>query len=1227
MLKEKKFVLWFDEIDLGDVLLVGGKNASLGEMYRELRRKGIRVPNGFAVTTYAYKKTLEYSGVAAELRKLFKNVDIKNVEKLSEIGRKARDLILHCDFPTEIRKDIALAYSKLCKLYKAREVDVAVRSSATSEDLPTLSFAGQQETFLNIRGLHELFDAIKKCFASLFTNRAIAYREENKISHEKIAISVGVQKMVRSDLASAGVAFTLDTETGFRDVVFITASYGLGEAVVAGQVNPDEYYVFKPTLVQGYRPIIRKRLGDKFFKIIYSEEGTKQTTRRADVPSEERKKFCLSDEEILQLAKWCVAIEEHYSKKYKKPTPMDIEWAKDGIENKLYIVQARPETVQAVKPVDVYEEYYLKRKGKVIVEGLSVGAKIASGKAHIIKDIKFASKFKPGEVLVTEMTDPDWVPIMRMASAIVTDRGGRTCFAGETKVLTNKGFISMEELYEYFNLNKDEEELFILSLNSKTLKTEWKKIRSLAKNKLNAIRISISQTGRAFDNTIDVTPDHKFYTFDNAILIKKEIFDILNKNEFVAIADKINDFSIAPINYKLAYLLGALTTDGNIYLKKGKNKFRGGAITFTQKSTNEKALFISKVKDYFEEIFGKKFIEREKYTQYCANGRVIIGSATDYRCYGLIAALKLNLLIQKLPKLALEFDRFASLNFLAGVIDGDGTFYNGRIKIYVSKINLLEAVVLACLKLGIVPQITKNRSIYNVQIVEKIDEILNYTFRVKGVSKKRIFDSKLFSAKQILSNCIDKVDYKGKIKPHVEKNLLISKRKLEFILKNKNLRKEIKENLLKIISSNLRMYRVRKIKDLGEIDVYDVEVEANDELNHNFIVFSKRYTPLIVSNSHAAIVSRELGVACVVGTKAATKKIQTGQNVTVSCAEGDIGKVYFGLLPYGKRVVKLKEIPKTKTKIYMNVGNPEEAFELSFLPNDGVGLAREEFIVSNYIKIHPLALIHFETIKDEEIKKQIEEITFGYADKKQFYIDKLAEGIALIAAAFWPKSVILRLVDFKTNEYANLIGGTAFEPKEENPMIGWRGAARYYSKNYEQGFALECEAIKKVRNQFGLKNLKLMIPMCRTVEEGKKVLELLEKYGLKRGRDGLEVYAMAELPSNFLLAEEFCKLFDGFSIGSNDLTQMIFGIDRDNELVAYLYDERSEAVKKLIKELIETAKKFGKKVSICGDAPSTHPEFNKFLIECGINSISLSPDVVIKNRILISEFEKSLEKK
>ncbi len=799
MEKDKQLILWFDQISIDDVQLVGGKNASLGEMYRTLTPKGVNIPNGFAVTALAYRSFLDKSGVTEKIKQILSDLNTSDIKNLVARGKNVRETILQAELPEELKNCIIEAYGHLCLQY-GKDCDVAVRSSATAEDLPDASFAGQQETYLNIRGGKDLIDACKRCFASLFTNRAISYRVDKGFDHFKIALSIGVEKMVRSDKACSGVMFSIDTESGFKDVIFINGAYGLGENIVQGAVNPDEYHIFKPTLRQGKKPILSKALGDKKIKMIYTKDQKKHTKNVA-VPENERRKFCLSDDEIMILANWACIIEEHYSEKRRQYTPMDMEWAKDGVNNKLFIVQARPETVQSQRNRNFLEEYLLKEKGAIIAKGHSVGEKIGQGEAHVIKDVKQIGNFTKGQVLVTDMTDPDWEPIMKIASAIVTNRGGRTC--------------------------------------------------------------------------------------------------------------------------------------------------------------------------------------------------------------------------------------------------------------------------------------------------------------------------------------------------------------------------------------------------------------------------------------HAAIISRELGIPCVVGTNNGTEVLKNHEKITVSCAEGEEGFVYKGLLKFEIKKTDLQQIPKPKTKIMMNVGNPEQAFELSFIPNEGVGLAREEFIINEYIKIHPKALIHFSKLKDKQAKKQIEQLTFGYTNKSDYFVDKLSQGVSIIAAAFYPKPVILRFSDFKSNEYRNLIGGKEFEPTEDNPMIGWRGASRYYDKNYKDCFALECKAIKQVREEMGLTNLIVMIPFCRTVEEGKQVLAEMDTNGLKRGENGLQVYVMCEIPSNVILADKFSEIFDGFSIGSNDLTQLTLGLDRDSELVSRIYDERNEAVKRLISQVIRVAKEKGKKIGICGEAASI-PEFARFLVECGIDSVSTVPDASIKTRIAVFDEEKKL---
>lgn len=819
--RDQVFILWFDQVKKDDVHLVGGKNANLGEMYQNLTGaesklfpgEKISVPYGFAVTAAAYAHFIKENNLDQKIKDQLEDLNTHDIKQLEEKGHKVRQIILEASFPKDLETEIKSAFAELGKKLKLSpdDLDVAVRSSATAEDLPDASFAGQQESYLNVRGDHELLEAIKKAFASLFTNRAISYRVDQKFDHFQVKLSVAVQKMARSDRGASGVIFTIDTESGFKDLVLINASWGLGEFVVKGVVTPDEFKVFKPTLKKGFKSIISKRLGSKEKKLIYASEGTEPTKEMA-VAEADRHSFTLNDEQILKLAKWAVIIEDHYQR------PMDIEWAYDGVQKELFVVQARPETVQARKDGNTLEEFAMQEKGTVLCQGAAVGAKIGQGKAHYIKDATQLSDFKKGEVLVTEITDPDWEPIMKIASAIVTDSGGRT--------------------------------------------------------------------------------------------------------------------------------------------------------------------------------------------------------------------------------------------------------------------------------------------------------------------------------------------------------------------------------------------------------------------------------------SHAAIVSRELGIPAVVGTGNATKVLKTGQEITVSCAEGEVGKIYEGLLKFQINRTDLTDFKQPKTDIKMIAADPELAFSHCFTPNRGVGLARVEFVISNFIKIHPKALIDYNKLTDEKVKKQIDELTVGYDDKVQYYLDKFSYGVAQLASAFYPFDVLLRFSDFKSNEYANLIGGKLYEPIEENPMIGWRGASRYYDPNFQDAFALECKAVKKVREEMGLWNLSVMIPFCRTPEEGKKVVEEINKNGLtsritpevrKKKKNGdlveaMEIWVMAEIPSNILQVDEFAEIFDGFSIGSNDLTQLTLGLDRDNKTIAPIGNERNKSVHKLIEMLIKEAHARGLKVGICGQGPSDFPDFGEFLVRLGIDSISINPDTVLKATIKIKEVEDKIGK-
>ncbi len=796
-----QFIKFFNEIENTDVAIVGGKNASLGEMYQKLTPLGINIPNGFAITAGAYFYLLEKGGIKEKIKELLSDVDAIDIGALQSRAKAVRELIYGTPLPKELLDEILSAYRTLSNEYNSNAADVAVRSSATAEDLPDASFAGQQDTYLNIVGEASLIQHIKLCFASLFTARAISYRQSRNFSHFDVGLSVCIQKMVRSDKASSGVMFTIDTESGFEDVVLITSSWGLGENVVGGLVNPDEFYVYKPKLLEGKDAIIKRKLGSKLKKMIYAHSNSDKSTVNVDTPPSKRAIFSISDEEVKELARQAVIIEEHYSKEAGRHQPMDIEWAKDGIDNKLYIVQARPETVQSQKQDSSYERYILDKEApkKVLTKGIAIGNKIGSGKVRVIHSLAEINAFKEGDVLVTEITDPDWEPAMKIASAVITNRGGKTC--------------------------------------------------------------------------------------------------------------------------------------------------------------------------------------------------------------------------------------------------------------------------------------------------------------------------------------------------------------------------------------------------------------------------------------HAAIVAREIGVPAIVGCHDATEVLSNDMVVTTDCSQGDTGYVYEGEVPYKVEKIEMNTAKELKTKIYVNIGNPTRAFSFSRLPVEGVGLARMEFIINNYIKVHPLALKSLYYGQEVSQKEEILQITDAYEDPKDFFVKKISEGVGMIAAAFYPRPVIVRTSDFKSNEYKKMIGAQGFEPDEENPMIGYRGASRYYSEHYKEAFLWECEALKYARDEMGLDNIKLMIPFVRTPEEGQKVIDLMQEAGLKQGENSLEIYAMCEIPSNVILADEYLKIFDGYSIGSNDLTQLTLGVDRDSDLVSHIFDERHPVMKKQFSSVISSCKKAGKYVGICGQAPSDYPEVAEFLVKEGINSISLNADSVIKTRAQIEKME------
>jgi pyruvate, water dikinase len=790
-----RYVRFFEEFGIDDVPLVGGKNASLGEMFQKLSGQGVRVPHGFAITAEAYRYMLDKAGAWDRLHAELDELDPADVAALARKAKRAREIVYGAGLPDDLAAEILDAYRTLQQEY-GEEVSLAVRSSATAEDLPTASFAGQQDSYLNIKGEQSLLDTCRRCFASLFTDRAIHYRIDQGFDHFKVSLSIGVMKMVRSDIASSGVMFSIDTESGFRDAVFVTGAYGLGENVVQGAVDPDEFYVHKPTYLAGHRAVLRRLVGDKAVKMILVDGETKNTTRNIPTPKADRARFCLTDEDVLELAGYACTIEQHYGR------PMDMEWAKDGLDGKLYIVQARPETVASQRSATALETYVLERRGEILAEGRSVGERIASGAVKRIENLTHLAEFKPGQVLVADTTTPDWEPVMKTAAAIVTNRGGRTC--------------------------------------------------------------------------------------------------------------------------------------------------------------------------------------------------------------------------------------------------------------------------------------------------------------------------------------------------------------------------------------------------------------------------------------HASIIARELGIPAVVGTGDATTSVPDGAVVTVSCAEGESGRVYRGQMGFHVDRTELADLARPHTQVMINLGNPDLAFKTSFLPNDGVGLARMEFIISEYIRVHPLALLHPEKVDDPESRREIERLTHGYVDGSAFFVERLSEGIGTIAAAFWPKPVVVRMSDFKTNEYASLLGGRGFEPSESNPMLGFRGASRYAHPAYAEGFALECRAMRRVREEMGLTNVILMLPFVRRVAEADLVLKTMADLGLRRGENGLKVYAMCEIPNNVILIDKFAKRFDGFSIGSNDLTQLTLGVDRDSEIVAFDYDERDEGVKEMIRLAVEGCRRNGIHSGLCGQAPSDYPDMAEFLVRVGIESMSLNPDTVVKTTRQVLALERQL---
>ncbi|APV52103.1 phosphoenolpyruvate synthase [Betaproteobacteria bacterium GR16-43] len=1179
-------VLPLEKLRMTDVASVGGKNASLGELISQLAATGVRVPGGFATTARAFEEFLDHNQLKALIDAALDGLDVEDVQALAKTGAKVRAMVEAAVLPPALVKAIHDEYARVS--HGTPDASFAVRSSATAEDLPDASFAGQQETYLNIRGIENVLEAVKRVFASLYNDRAIAYRVHKNFKHEDVAISAGVQRMVRSDLGAAGVMFTMDTESGFREVVFITASYGLGETVVQGSVNPDEFYVSKKCLADGKPAVLRRTLGSKAIKLVFTADPKPgASVEEKQVAPGDRDRFSLSDSEVEELARYAMAIERHYAR------PMDIEWGRDGSDGKLYILQARPETVKSQETAKrTLTRYRLGKKGDVLAEGRAIGSKIGQGKVRVIVDVSEIARVQDGDILVTDMTDPNWEPVMKRASAIVTNRGGRTCFSGDTRLLTNVGFMTFSELAE-----RGHEGLSVPSLNRTTLKIEWKPVLAVMKRVAGMIRVGISQTGRTKGNDLKLTPDHKMLALAGGELVDREMQDILARQECVLLAQQLPQLSAStPKEHSLAYLLGGLMTDGHVYLSATH-----GEVTFIQKPEVAKLNFIARMNEALQANYGKAFkASAKKVSSGFIRGKQVVGSANAYRCYSKAIATAVRDEQDSIVTTLLKSDVEVACHFLAGVIDGDGSYREGRVHVYVSGGDMLEAVMVACFRIGIVPVVCVNRSIYNVQIVEKLDLLGRYTSRIHCRDERGI-GSRFFNTRELLPDTVN-----SDVNNRVRKNLLIDAAGLRGHLPAVT-DDRLKGRIEHLLASDVRQARVALEETLEEADVYNITVADN----HNYIVFTERYTPVLANNCHAAIIARELGVPAVVGCEDATEHLKEGTEVTVSCAEGDTGFIYAGKVPFEVIEVQLDKMPKIPVKIAMNVGNPQLAFDFSQLPNEGVGLARLEFIISNTIGIHPKACLEYDRLQPE-LKAQVAKQSRGYASPTRFYVDKIVEGVATIAAAFWPKKVIVRMSDFKSNEYRNLIGGAKYEPNEENPMLGFRGASRYIAPSFRECFKLECEAMKRVRDEMGLTNVEIMIPFVRTLKESEQVHAILRDFGLERGRNGLRVVMMCEIPSNAILADEFLKHYDGFSIGSNDMTQLTLALDRDSGLVMEGFDERDAAVKAMLHLAIQACRKAKKYVGICGQGPSDYPDLAEWLMSEGIESMSLNPDTVVE---------------
>ena len=1174
-----KFIAWLKDLSKESISVAGGKGANLAEMFNA----GFPIPPAFIVTAQCYRYFIEKTGIKEKIFSLLKDLNVEDTDKLQAVAKQIQQLIESTPVPDEIKEAVKEAYETVCipkrtkeaqHLIKPPECFVAVRSSATAEDLPKASFAGQQATFLNISGPDAVINAVRKCWASLFTARAIYYRIKNKFPHEKVLIAVVVQRMVQSD--KSGVAFSINPATNNPNEIVIEAAFGLGEAVVSGRVTPDLYIVDKQTL-----KIKKIEIHEQKIKIVYDPEK-KQNVEKTLTPEEEKQQV-LTDKEIVELARIIRKIEQHYG------YAQDIEWAIE--KGNIYIVQSRP--VTTFKPKEAEPPIEAAPEGEIILKGETASAGMATGPVKIVLSMQDLDKVQKGDILVTTMTTPDMVPAMQRAAAIITDEGGLTCMSRDTKILTPKGFITMAEAYSLLASGKP---LTVLSFNPKTLKTEWKKALRPIKRKAELIEIAVSQTGRSKQNTLKITPDHRMFTFKNREVVKEELINLLKNKMCVCVADYIpgnsNPHQISDDH--LAYLCGALFTDGCIRLNN-----RRGSVTFTQKETLVRKPFINTVKKYFSADFN---ITSRKTSKGVFKGREIKGEATDFISSKKYPAKKLLEIKENLIDWVMHLNTEALLAFLAGILDGDGTFHkthqSGRLHIYCGKEGLAQAIILACLRLGILPQVSKQRkNCYNIQIVENVSSLLKKTKRVRGKVNEKILGTKLFSAKQLLSDIIEKVNWEGKIKPYVENNLLIDAKKLNKRVLPMINNQKIKQSLQKIINSTCRMQRVRLLRNIGIHDVYNFEVEDN----HTYIVWTQNYTPIIVWNCHAAIVSREMGTPCIVGTENATKVLKDGEIVTVDATHGVVykGKVEIAPTPKVPQPAAAA-VPKiiTATQIKVICDLPEMAEKAAQTGADGVGLVRIEFAI---VKggIHPAQYIR--------------------EGRKEDYIKLLMDCLRGIAKAFKDKPVWVRTSDLRTDEYRSLKGGE-LEPKETDPMIGWHGIRRALDE--PEILEAELEAIKRLHDE-GYKNIGVMIPFVTRLREVRFAKQMLRKLGLEPCRD-IEFGVMIETPASCFIIEDICKEGINFiSFGTNDLTQLTLGVDRNNERIAKLFDELHPAVLKEIEMVIRTCQRYGVKTSICGQAGSK-PEMAKFLVKLGIDSISVNIDAVQQIREVVARTEKQL---